>query len=61
MKYWTQEQAAKHYGVTVRTIRRWLAAGTIKKRAGIGRTVQVPTGQILSGTRKRRRIKDGTT
>lgn len=49
MRYWTQEQAARHYGVTVRTIRRWLAAGTIKKREGIGRTVQIPTGQKIGG------------
>lgn len=47
MRYWTQEQAARHYGVTVRTIRRWLAAGTIKKRPDVGRTVQILPNQKI--------------
>lgn len=47
MKYLTKQQAAKHYGLSMRTLERRLASGMIKKREGVGRTVQIPTGQKI--------------
>lgn len=55
MKYLTKQEAAKHYGLSMRTLERRLAAGTIKKRSGIGRTVQIPVPAQPAPTRERRK------